>query len=110
MRAASGRKPSAELQEKLEARARELEEKLAARERELSEALERQTATSDVLQVISSSPGELEPVFQAMLANTTRICEAGFGIMWLSDGGGFQVCCVPRHFRGRPAERLDSRR
>jgi two-component system NtrC family sensor kinase len=60
------------------------------RSHELSEALERQTATSDVLQVISSSPGELEPVFQAMLANTTRICGAGFGIMWLSDGGGFR--------------------
>ena len=90
MRAASGRKLSAELQEKLEARARELEEKLAARERELSEALERQTATSDVLQVISSSPGELEPVFQAMLANTTRICAAGFGSLVLFEGNAYR--------------------
>ena len=90
MRAASGRKLSAELQEKLEARARELEEKLAARERELSEALERQTATSDVLQVISSSPGELEPVFQAMLANTTRICAASFGSLVLFEGNAYR--------------------
>ena len=71
------------------------------RSHELSEALERQTATSDVLQVVRS-PGELEP-YQAMLANATRICGAGFGIMWLSDGGGYEVCCVPRHFGGRAA-------
>src|SRR5579862_6216912 len=54
---------------------------------ELRESLERQTATSDVLQVVSSSPGELEPVFNTLLANATKLCEATYGAMWLRDGG-----------------------
>ena len=60
------------------------------RTRELSKSLERQTATSQVLQVISSSSGELEPVFQTMLANATRLCEASYGAMWLREGDRFR--------------------
>jgi GAF domain-containing protein len=56
------------------------------RTRELTESLEQQTATSEVLRVISSSPGDLEPVFEAMLQNSVRICEAGFGQMFLCEG------------------------
>jgi hypothetical protein len=64
--------------------------------KKLAEALEQQTASSEVLQAISSSPGELEPVFQTMLANATRICEANFGILFLFDG---HVFCGFRRLR-----------
>ena len=69
----------------------DLEEKLARAQRELSEALEQQAATAEVLRVISNSPGELEPVFRAMLENAVRICEAKFGVLFRYDCGAFHA-------------------
>src|SRR6516165_5654587 len=87
-------KSQAASEKKLKAYACELEQKLEARTRELSEALEQQTATSEVLQVISRSPGELQPVFESMLANATRLCGAKFGTLNLYDGDVFRNAAV----------------
>ena len=63
--------------------------------RERDEALEQQEASLQVLQLISSSPGDLQPVFVAILRNATRICAAKFGVLWLYEGKGFR--CVALH-------------
>jgi signal transduction histidine kinase/CheY-like chemotaxis protein/HAMP domain-containing protein len=71
-----------------------LEQKVEDRTRELSQALEQQTATSEVLSVISSSPGELQPVFMTMLENATRICSANFGNLFLHEADGFRAAAI----------------
>ena len=65
-----------------------------ARTRELGEALEQQTATSEVLKVVSRSPGELEPVFDTMLANAVRICDATFGVLFRFDDGAWRAAAM----------------
>ena len=69
-------------------------DEVQARTRELSEALEQQTATSEVLKVISSSPGQLEPVFDAMLANAVQICGANFGVLFRLDEGAWRAAAM----------------
>jgi signal transduction histidine kinase len=72
----------------------DLEKKVDLRTHELSEALEQQTATAEVLRVISSSPGDLQPVFKALLENATRICDAQFANLLLYDGNAAQLLAV----------------
>jgi GAF domain-containing protein len=74
---------------------------------ELRESLEQQTATSEVLNVISSSPGELQPVFNAMLVNAVRICDAKFGNLLLFDGQNMRIRAM--HNAPREFEELRSR-
>jgi signal transduction histidine kinase/CheY-like chemotaxis protein len=68
-----------------------LEKKVDQRTRELSESLEQQTATSEVLRVISSSPGDLKPVFDTMLANAIRLCGASFGLLFRLEADVFHA-------------------
>src|SRR5215467_4077464 len=72
-----------------------LARKLEVKARELAEAHERETAASKVLQLISSSPSDLEPVFKTILENATRICGAKFAVLRLREGDNFRV--VARH-------------
>src|SRR5262252_4659917 len=73
---------------------------------ELSEAREQQAATSEVLRVIASSPGELQPVFEAILANATRLCGAKFGTLYLCDGDAFRAAA----FHNAPAAFIEARK
>jgi hypothetical protein len=72
----------------------EFEKEREARTRELTEAREQQAATAEVLQVISSSPGKLEPVFETILANATRLCDAKFGNLFLLENEAFRAVAM----------------
>ena len=71
-----------------------LERKVDERTQELTELLDRQTAMAEVLRVISSSPGQLEPVFKAMLENALRLCDAVAGTLYLRDDDGFRIAAT----------------
>jgi GAF domain-containing protein len=93
-RVAQGRASSTRLRQQLEARARELakaQRRGDEAEQQLAEALEQQTATAEVLRVIAGSPRELERVFQAMLANAVRLCDAKFGNLFLYESDGLRT-------------------
>jgi GAF domain-containing protein len=82
------------------------QESLAELKKKLAEALEQQTAASEVLRVISSSPDDLKPVFETMLANAVRICEAKFGVLFQSEGEAFRAVAL----HGAPALYAEERR
>ena len=82
---------------------------LRQRTDDLSESLQQQTATSEVLQVISASPGDLAPVFEKMLMNATRVCSAKFGSMLLAENGSMRPAAqynVPAEFAAARGDRV----
>jgi class 3 adenylate cyclase len=101
--AAPGRRVTATAQETEIAR---LTRELVEARKQLAEAREQQTATSEVLKVISSSSGDLQPVFEVMLANATRLCKAKFGVMYRSEGDAFRTIAL----YGTPPAYVEERR
>jgi signal transduction histidine kinase len=105
-RAGQKRQPRTDLEQQLETYKRELAEART----HLAEALEQQTATSEVLQVISRSPGELGPVFEAMLENAVRVCQAKFGTLYLREADAFRAVAFhnppPTYVEARTREPL----
>jgi hypothetical protein len=83
----------------------DLQDQLDRRTRELNEALEQQTATSEVLRVISGSSGELAPVFESLLASAKHLCGADFGIILLREGDAFRTVAL----HGATAEYTEAR-
>src|SRR5437763_6652898 len=89
-------------------------DEVQARTHALTESLEQQTATSEVLQVISTSPGELQPVFETMLANAMRLCEAKFANLFLYEKDSFRIvaqqnapCAYAERWRRNPVLVVD---
>ena len=72
----------------------DMQDELDRRTRERDEAIEQQTATSEVLRVVSSSPGDLQSVFATILENAVRICKAKFGALYLNEGDGFRAMAM----------------
>ena len=83
-----------------------LSKKVALFKRERDEALEQQTATSEVLRVISASPGDLKPIFELILENATRLCQAKFGVLFLCEGDAYRAVAI----HNAPSAYVEARR
>jgi GAF domain-containing protein len=93
-RKTSERRTTAKVTRRRKPSAADAIERIALLTRERDEALDQQAATSEVLKAISTSPGELEPVFQAMLAHATRICSASFGMLFRTENGAVRAAAM----------------